>query len=92
MLQGTLENLPCQSGCKITTLEPVGLKIGIAGLAGAFTACVDCFEYIQLGRQFGQDYGNCLLKLDVAKLRLSRWGVAMGLGPELTSQATNFCI
>lgn len=63
-------------------MEPVGLGIGIAGLAGAFTACVDCFEYIQLGRQFGQDYGKCLLKLDVARLRISRWGVAMGLGPE----------
>ena len=63
-------------------MEPVGLGIGIAGLAGAFTACVDCFEYIQLGRQFGHDYGKCLLKLDVAKLRISRWGVAMGLGPE----------
>lgn len=63
-------------------MEPVGLGIGIAGLAGAFTACIDCFEYIQLGRQFGQDYGKCLLKLDIAKLRMSRWGVAMGLGPE----------
>lgn len=63
-------------------MEPVGLGIGIAGLAGAFTACVDCFEYIQIGRQFGQDYGKCLLKLDAAKLRISRWGVAVGLGAE----------
>ncbi|KAL9036035.1 MAG: hypothetical protein Q9214_006313 [Letrouitia sp. 1 TL-2023] len=63
-------------------MEPVGLGIGIAGLAGALTACIDCFEYIQLGRQFGQDYGKFLLKLDVAKLRISRWGVAMGLGSE----------
>lgn len=64
-------------------MEPVGLGIGIAGLAGAFTACIDCFEYIQLGRQFGQDFGKCLLKLDTAKLRMSRWGVVIGLGPEL---------
>lgn len=63
-------------------MEPVGLGIGIAGLAGAFTACIDCFEYIQLGRQFGQDFGKCLLKLDTAKLRMSRSGEAMGLGPE----------
>ena len=63
-------------------MEPVGLGIGIAGLAGAFTACLDCFEYIQLGRQVGQDYGKCLLKLDTAKLRISRWGVAVGLGAE----------
>ena len=63
-------------------MEPVGFAIGVAGLTGAFTACVDCFEYIQLGRQFGQDYGKCLLKLDTAKVRISRWGAAMGLGPE----------
>ena len=63
-------------------MEPVGFAIGVAGLAGTFTACVDCFEYIQLGRQFGRDYGKCLLKLDVAKVRMSRWGAAMGLGLE----------
>lgn len=56
--------------------------ISLASLAGTFTACIDCFEYIQLGRQFGQDYGKCLLRLDAAKFRLSRWGEAMGLGPK----------
>lgn len=61
-------------------MEPLGFAIGVASLTGAFTACVDCFEYIQLGRQFGQDYGKCLLKLDIAKVRMSRWGAAMGLG------------
>ncbi|KAL8743441.1 MAG: hypothetical protein Q9190_004210 [Brigantiaea leucoxantha] len=64
-------------------METIGLGIGIAGLAGVFTACVDCFEYVQLGRQFGRDYGKCLLKLDAAKVRMSRWGAAIGLGPEL---------
>lgn len=62
-------------------MEPAGFAIGVAGLAGAFTACVDCFEYVQLGRQFGQDYGKCLLRLDTANVRMSRWGEAMGLGP-----------
>lgn len=65
-------------------MEAVGFAIGAGSLAGAFTACVDCFEYIQLGRQFGQDYGKCLLKLDAAKVRITRWGVAMGLGPVLS--------
>ncbi|CAL8584989.1 hypothetical protein XPA_010571 [Xanthoria parietina] len=63
-------------------MESVGFAIGVAGLAGAFTACIDCFEYIQLGRQFGQDYGKCLLKLDATKVRMSRWGAAMGFDPE----------
>lgn len=63
-------------------MEPVGLGIGIASLAGVFTSCVDCFEYIQLGRQFGKDYEKCLLKLDTVRLRISRWGMAVGLSPE----------
>ncbi|KAL8719559.1 MAG: hypothetical protein Q9181_008051 [Wetmoreana brouardii] len=61
-------------------MEAAGLAAGVAGLAGLFSTCVECFDYIQLGRQFGQDYGKCLLKLDAARLQLSRWGVAMGLG------------
>ena len=63
-------------------MEPIGFGIGIAGLASVFTSCVDCFEYIQLGRQFGKDYGKCLLRLDTARLRISRWGTAVGLSPE----------
>ncbi|KAL9024100.1 MAG: hypothetical protein Q9196_006761, partial [Gyalolechia fulgens] len=65
-------------------MEPAGLVIGVAGIASAFTTCIDCFEYVQLGRQFGRDYGKCLLRLDAAKVRLSRWGEAMGLGPNLS--------
>ena len=63
-------------------MEPLGLGVGIIGLAGVFTACVDCFEYVQFGRQFGNDYGKCLLKLDTVRLRISRWGTTVGLGPE----------
>lgn len=63
-------------------MEPVGFTIGVAALAGTFTACVDCFEYIQLGRKFGRDYGKCVLKLDATKVRMSRWGASIGLGTE----------
>lgn len=63
-------------------MEPLGFAIGVAGLVTAFTTCVDCFEYVQLGRQFGQDYGKCILRIDAAKVRMCRWGAAMGLGLE----------
>jgi hypothetical protein len=59
--------------------EAFGIFAGAAGLAGLFVPCVDCFEYIQFGRRFGKDYEACLVKLDVVRLRLSRWGVAVGL-------------
>ena len=35
--------------------EAFGIFAGAAGLAGLFTPCVECFEYVQFGRNFGQD-------------------------------------
>jgi hypothetical protein len=57
--------------------EAVGLTVGGVGLATLFTTCIDCFEYVQLGRKFGTNYQRCLLKLDIMKLRLSRWADAV---------------
>lgn len=48
-------------------------------VAALFNNCVDCFEYIQLGRHFGRDFERCQLKLDVAKTRLGRWGQAVAI-------------
>jgi hypothetical protein len=44
---------------------------------------VDCFEYVQLGHSFGTNFQTSSLKLDNARLRLSRWGQAVGLSGEL---------
>ncbi|KAM5476765.1 hypothetical protein MauCBS54593_000035 [Microsporum audouinii] len=57
--------------------EPFGIAAGTVNVAAAFTACVDCFEYVQLGRNFGRDFQTDLLALNCAKLRLSRWGEAV---------------
>lgn len=42
--------------CVIVMDEPIGIAAGAVGIAAAFTACVDCFEYVQFGRHFGRDY------------------------------------
>ena len=52
-------------------MEPVGLAIGVAG---ALSQVLDCFEYVYLARTFPDSYQSNLLKLDAARLRLSRWG------------------
>jgi hypothetical protein len=59
--------------------EPIGLALGVAGLAGLFSNVIDCFEYIHIGKTFGGNFQTSLLKLDNAMLRLSRWGEAVGL-------------
>ncbi|PSN61267.1 hypothetical protein BS50DRAFT_562753 [Corynespora cassiicola Philippines] len=60
-------------------MEASSLAIGTVTLAGLFNNAVDCFEYVQLGRNFGTNFQTSLLKLDNARLRLSRWGQAVGL-------------
>jgi hypothetical protein len=60
-------------------MDGVSLAVSVVGLAGLFSTCIEGFEYIQLGKQFGKDYGKCLLRLDVSKLQLSRWAESVGL-------------
>jgi hypothetical protein len=59
--------------------EPFGIAAGAIGIATAFTACVDCFEYIQFGRHFGRDFQTDQLALSFARLRLTRWGASVDI-------------
>ena len=67
-------------------MEPAGLTVGVLAIAGLFNNAVDCFEYVQIGRNFGQGFQTGLLKLDGARLRLSRWGQSVGLSGELEDE------
>ncbi|GAB1210827.1 hypothetical protein APSETT445_009625 [Aspergillus pseudonomiae] len=40
---------------------------------------VDYFESVQIGENFGKCFRTSLLKVDVIKLRLTRWGQSVGL-------------
>ncbi|KAG9511495.1 hypothetical protein KCV07_g10133, partial [Aureobasidium melanogenum] len=64
-------------------MEPAGLAIGVAAIAGLFNNAVDCFGYVQLGRNLEKDLATCVLKLGDARLGLSRWGQAVGLSGDL---------
>lgn len=52
--------------------EAAGLAASVIALAGLFNNTVECFEFIQLGRNFGKNFQTSQLKLDNARLRLSR--------------------
>ncbi len=56
--------------------EATGLVLAVLG---AFNNAVQCYEYIQIARDFDQNFQTAILKLDIAKLRLSRWGHSIGL-------------
>ena len=66
-------------------MEPAGLTVGVLALAGLFNNAVDCFEYVQVGRNFKKDFTTSILRLDNAQLRLSRWGQAVGFGGDLSN-------
>ena len=59
--------------------EPFGVVAGAVSISVAFTACVDCFEYVKFGRHFGRDFQTDQLSLDCARLRLTRWGQAVNI-------------
>ena len=54
--------------------EAVGLAIGAVSLAGLFTTCVECLDYISLGRDYSRDYEISITKLVLLKARLRAWG------------------
>ncbi|KAF9776392.1 hypothetical protein IL306_005438 [Fusarium sp. DS 682] len=59
--------------------EIFGAVAGALSISGLFNNCIDCFDYIQIARNFGQDFSRYQLRLDVAKCRLARWGEAIDI-------------
>jgi hypothetical protein len=55
-------------------METFGVVAGALSVAALFNSCVDCFGYVQLGRNLGLDYEHHKLKLSLLQARLSRWG------------------
>lgn len=70
-------------------MEAVGLAVGVAGLAGLFSACIDCFELVQRGRYHGRDYLLLETKFTNQRLRLRTWGRACGLTNEKAEDASD---
>lgn len=59
-------------------MEPVGLAVGIIGLAGLFSTCLDILERFDSWQDFGTDSRNLSAQFKAHKLRLEKWGQAVG--------------
>ncbi|KAI1131097.1 small s protein [Nemania abortiva] len=75
--------------------DPFSITAGAISVATAFTACIECFDYVQRGRHFGRDFQTSVILLSGAKLRLARWGEAVHVDrdpmlskPDATSEET----
>ncbi|KAH6645341.1 prion-inhibition and propagation-domain-containing protein, partial [Truncatella angustata] len=59
-------------------MEPVGLGIGIAGLAGIFSTCLDMIERIDSYRDFRVDSRAIISQFDADILLFKQWGKSVG--------------
>lgn len=60
-------------------METTGLVIGIAGLAGLFSACLDLIEVAQSYESFDDDSKDLDAQFDGYKVHFQRWGRSVGL-------------
>lgn len=59
-------------------MEVAGLVVGVAGLAGLYSACLDAVERVKSYRSFGADSSAIDVQLTAVKVRLENWGKAVG--------------
>lgn len=60
-------------------VDPVGVVLGVAGLAGLFSTCVQCFELVHLGRAYAKNFEILQAKFEAQKVRFLIWGQAVGV-------------
>ncbi|KAF6844647.1 ankyrin repeat domain-containing protein 52 [Colletotrichum musicola] len=60
-------------------MEPVGLSVGIAGLAGLFSTCLDAVQRFDSYKNYGRDSRSLAAQFDADKHRLEQWGQAVGI-------------
>lgn len=59
-------------------MEPVGLAVGVLGLASLFSASLDAVGRFESWRNFSDEYHLVRTLLEGQKLRLRLWGRAVG--------------
>ncbi|KAM0188491.1 hypothetical protein ACHAPI_010598 [Fusarium lateritium] len=60
-------------------MDPAGLVIGVAGLAGLFTSCLEALDKVQSYRTFGTDSHVLDTRFKAARARFERWGPGVGI-------------
>ncbi|KAF6805834.1 ankyrin repeat domain-containing protein 52 [Colletotrichum plurivorum] len=60
-------------------MEPVGLAVGVAGLAGLFSTCLEAVQRVDSYKNYGRDSRFLAVQFDADKHRLEQWGQAVGI-------------
>jgi len=67
-------------------IEAIGLTLGILSVAGLFSTILDAIDWFIAVRSYGEDYQLLVTKVSIERLRLFRWGQAVGLAPGSSQQ------
>ncbi|KAI0199187.1 prion-inhibition and propagation-domain-containing protein [Astrocystis sublimbata] len=60
-------------------MEPAGLAVGIAGLVGIFSTCLDIVERWDSYKDFGVEFGSLVARFKADKIRFRQWGQLVGI-------------
>ncbi|KAK2761422.1 ankyrin repeat domain-containing protein 52 [Colletotrichum kahawae] len=71
----------------IRAIEPIGLAVGIAGLAGLFSTCIDAVERVDSYRDFKHNSHSLYVEFEAEKRRFEQWGSATGINKSTLSSA-----
>ncbi|KAK8071397.1 ubiquitin-conjugating enzyme E2-16 kDa [Apiospora hydei] len=66
--------------------EVAGLALGVLGIAGLFTSCIENFDIVVRAKDFGDDFDHFCTRLSLERVRLALWGETLGLMPSWPDQ------
>ncbi|EPE27926.1 UBC-like protein [Glarea lozoyensis ATCC 20868] len=61
--------------------EVAGLVVGAVGVLGIFSACIECFDIVDAGRNYSKELEQLSALLALERLRFCIWGQTVGLAP-----------
>ncbi|WYZ42254.1 hypothetical protein EsH8_V_001149 [Colletotrichum jinshuiense] len=59
-------------------MEPASFAVGLVGLAGLFSSCLEVVNKVQSYKSFARDSSTLAVQFNAAKVRLENWGRAVG--------------
>lgn len=68
-------------------MDPVGLAVGVVGLAGLFSVCLEAVERFDSWKKFDAELAYLGVRVEAERLRLYKWGQCVGFQQHLASRA-----
>jgi len=68
--------------------KPFSIATAALRVTTAFSAYINAFEYIQLGRRFSQDFQTEITALNRTRIQLTRWAQAVDIYGDQTLKQT----